>query len=536
MYIYDALYGKIEFPQIVWKCMMTPEIQRLREVRLCNINSLCITGSSNTNRFEHSVGTAYLAALNALYNKYSKEDSTLLIVSALLHDVANGPFGHSYEYLMEKQGFVPEKGLKNVFTGVVSFGQGAHGYSSPYEQIYFGQLRELNNLFNEKQKEKITNIIAGNHYLSRLISDKIDLDNIDNVFRMAYHMGIPFPIEAPIELAKSMYIKESQIVFKVNAEIYLNIWYETRRKVYKFLLLNPQEFAGKYMLTEAMDIVFENKFQNNEASEIKWYYTDFELLQNLYQHKETWIKRKVILKKNVDISQIGEIYNLPFDKQKLLLKQFVENIELSGFVKDKGKSGNSNRIVLTDTFKYTLVTPYIISIIDRNMHFEISDNNLYKITYIKYNPSHIISRLATGDLYDCLMIIKSTDIGKYNLFLDYSKRILIEDELECIIKSDKEFKGLNIGIHPILDVNKTERQLNVIIEGNENVVTIGKPSKDLLLGIFLKNEPFGLKHAKIHLKDKRLKLQGQILNFFRGVLDGDIDTINLYEEADEYGK
>lgn len=49
MYIWDALYGKIEFSPLVYKCMLSPEVQRLREVRLCNINSLCITGSSNTN-------------------------------------------------------------------------------------------------------------------------------------------------------------------------------------------------------------------------------------------------------------------------------------------------------------------------------------------------------------------------------------------------------------------------------------------------------------------------------------------------------
>ena len=64
MYIWDALYGKIDFSPFVYRCMLTPEVQRLREVRLCNINSLFITGSANTNRFEHSVGTAYLAMLN----------------------------------------------------------------------------------------------------------------------------------------------------------------------------------------------------------------------------------------------------------------------------------------------------------------------------------------------------------------------------------------------------------------------------------------------------------------------------------------
>ena len=62
--------------------MLTPEVQRLREVRLCNINSLCITGSANTNRYEHSVGTAFLAQINIesklqKHLRLSKQDKEL---------------------------------------------------------------------------------------------------------------------------------------------------------------------------------------------------------------------------------------------------------------------------------------------------------------------------------------------------------------------------------------------------------------------------------------------------------------------------
>ena len=69
MYIYDCLYGKMEFNKKVIRCILTPEMQRLREVRLGNINSLFLTGSANINRFEHSVGTAYLATINENANK-----------------------------------------------------------------------------------------------------------------------------------------------------------------------------------------------------------------------------------------------------------------------------------------------------------------------------------------------------------------------------------------------------------------------------------------------------------------------------------
>ncbi len=544
MYIYDALYGKVEFPSFVWRCILTPEVQRLREVRLCNINSLCITGSANTNRFEHSVGTAFLAEYNVLHNKdkYVNHCHELdeLVLASLLHDVANGPFGHSYEYLREKEGFVPEKGLKNIFSSVVEFGQGATGYSTPYEKVFFGQLRSLTGILSESQKQTISDIIGGNHYFSKLLVNNIDFDNIDNVFRMAYHMGIPFPIEAPIELAKSMYLVGEQVVYRKSAEKYLHCWYETRKKVYKFLLLNPQEFAGKYMLSEAMDISFQDKFQNNTQFGVKWYYTDFQLLEMLSNddQKEKWIDGYQLLKNPIDIDQVECIRNLPKTDQTTALKSFVESIELTTPIKNRGKSGNSRNIELSDSFTYETKEENgesEVLIHDRGMHFVIQGEKLFKKVRVKYNPSQIISRLVCGDLYDCLMIVKSKDLSKYSWFLDYERRIGIENELESIIRSNKDFRSLNIGIHPILDKNKTERKLEVLYEGEDSPSTIGVSSNDLLLGVFLKNEPYGLKHAKTPLAKHREELKLQVLNFFSKLLDGAIDVVNLYEEVDEYG-
>lgn len=540
MYIYDALYGKIDFPQIVWKCMMSPEVQRLREVRLCNINSLCITGSANTNRFEHSVGTAFLAMYNMQTNEnkysYQKRDVENFVLAALLHDISNGPFGHSYEYLKEKQGFVPEKGLKNTFSPLTQYGQGATGYSSPYEKIFFGKPRALTEILSETQKTVISDIIAGDHYLSKLLVNTIDLDNIDNVFRMAYHMGIPFPIEAPLELAKSMYIKDGCVLFDASAKSYLEIWYETRKKMYKFLLLNPQEFAGKYMLTEALDITFESMLQNDTPWDIKWYFTDYELLENLDKQKELWLARHDILKKNIGQNIYDNFKRLDSETQIVELKKLIESIDLTTPIKEKGKKGNSNRIILSNTFKYEfLENTASLLIRDRNMVFEIRNDNLYKKILVKYNPSQIISRLVSGDLYDCLMIIKSSDIDKYNKFLNYQSRLEIENELESFVRTDKVFQSLNIGIHPILDCNKTERKLEITLDGNPDPIQIGNSSRDLLLGIFLKNEPYGLKHSKIPLKNHREKLIEYVLDFFSSFLDGEIKTVELYDEVNKYG-
>lgn len=544
MYIWDALYGKIEFSPLVYKCMLSPEVQRLREVRLCNINSLCITGSSNTNRFEHSVGTAYLAAINIeaavqKHLKLTKKEKETFIIAALLHDVANGPFGHSYEYIMEKKGFIPEQGLGDVLGDVVSTGIGAHKNSSPFETIFFGKLRALTSILNGSQKEEVSQIIAGCHPLSKLISDSIDLDNIDNVFRMAYHMGLDFRKEAPIKLAESMFIENGSVVFLQEAKTYLEEWYLVRQRVYKFLLLNPQEFAGKYMLTEAMDILFECISQGKaEGRDIKWNYTDYQLMEELDLLKEKWLKRKTLLLENVDAKVMAEIKGEESkEEQRSLLKEYLEGLTLTVSIKEKGKTGESNKLLLSENFSYEIEEDGTATIKNRNMDFEISGSKLYKVVNIRYNTSQIISRLMTGDLYQCLMILETPDVSKYGNFLEYSKRITLEDELEAKIRASKDFSRLSIGLHPILDINKTERQLRVLFKDMADPVVIGNTaSKKLLIGVFIKNEPYGLRHAKFSLGSKQNKLIDILTEYFASYFENGAKVVPLYEEADRYGQ
>lgn len=544
MYIWDALYGKIEFSPLVYKCMLSPEVQRLREVRLCNINSLCITGSSNTNRFEHSVGTAYLAAINIeaavqKHLKLTKKEKETFIIAALLHDVANGPFGHSYEYIMEKKGFIPEQGLGDVLGDVVSTGIGAHKNSSPFETIFFGKLRALTSILNGSQKEEVSQIIAGCHPLSKLISDSIDLDNIDNVFRMAYHMGLDFRKEAPIKLAESMFIENGSVVFLQEAKTYLEEWYLVRQRVYKFLLLNPQEFAGKYMLTEAMDILFECISQGKaEGRDIKWNYTDYQLMEELDLLKEKWLKRKTLLLENVDAKVVAEIKGEESkEEQRILLKEYLEGLTLTVSIKEKGKTGESNKLLLSENFSYEIEEDGTATIKNRNMDFEISGSKLYKVVNIRYNTSQIISRLMTGDLYQCLMILETPDVSKYGNFLEYSKRITLEDELEAKIRASNDFSRLSIGLHPILDINKTERQLRVLFKDMADPVVIGNTaSKKLLIGVFIKNEPYGLRHAKFSLGSKQNKLIDIVTEYFASYFENGAKVVPLYEEADRYGQ
>ena len=206
-------------------------------------------------------------------------------------------------------------------------------------------------------------------------------------------------------------------------------------------------------------------------------------------------------------------------------------------LKKKGKTGQSNKIALSPNFSYKFEENGAVAIENRNMTFEISESKLYKVVNIRYNSSQIISRLMTGDLYHCLMILETQDISKYGAFLEYSKRITIEDELEARIRTSKDFSRLNLGLHPILDVNKTERQLKVTFKDVNAPVVIGNmASKKLLIGVFIKNEPYGLRHAKFSLGKNQNKLIDIVTEYFASYFENGAKAVPLYEEADRYGQ
>src|SRR5262245_43001123 len=102
-YVFDALYGPVHFPDYVWTIAGSPEFQRLRDVRLCNINSLCLPGGANISRYEHCLGTAFLALEHVAHigQSLSSDESRCLVLAALLHDVGSTAFGHSVQYVLD---------------------------------------------------------------------------------------------------------------------------------------------------------------------------------------------------------------------------------------------------------------------------------------------------------------------------------------------------------------------------------------------------------------------------------------------------
>ncbi|KAK2909493.1 hypothetical protein Q8A67_005330 [Cirrhinus molitorella] len=105
----DPIHGHMELHPLLVKIIDTPQFQRLRHIKQLGGKYLVYPGASH-NRFEHSIGVAYLAGrlVKSLHNnqselKITKQDFLCVQIAGLCHDLGHGPASHVFDNL-----FIPE--------------------------------------------------------------------------------------------------------------------------------------------------------------------------------------------------------------------------------------------------------------------------------------------------------------------------------------------------------------------------------------------------------------------------------------------
>jgi uncharacterized protein len=278
-YVYDALYGRVQYPDYVWDILSCPEIQRLREVRLCNINSLCLPGGANINRYEHSLGAAYLAlqCVSAWPTAIDEKTKKRVVLAALLHDLGTTAFGHSVQYVLDTRGYQHDSVYDIITQQDGSDRQGKYSYQqAKMEPIYFGLPKRLVRLIDDEDLRAINDIVKGRGPLAPLVNGTVDLDNLDNVYRLAYHIGLVHATDVPLKIASAMWIEDGHLVIRDSVADLITDWYEVRKTLYHYLLLNPDEFSAKCMLEEALYLA-----QTRSSGLFSWNDVDYQLLEKL---------------------------------------------------------------------------------------------------------------------------------------------------------------------------------------------------------------------------------------------------------------
>ncbi len=97
--VQDPVHGSIRVDGVFLEIMDRHEMQRLRSVKQLGLGNLVFPGANHT-RFEHCLGTYHLAGRMAKAIGLSWEDSDVVRMAGMLHDVCHPPFSHVLEPAM----------------------------------------------------------------------------------------------------------------------------------------------------------------------------------------------------------------------------------------------------------------------------------------------------------------------------------------------------------------------------------------------------------------------------------------------------
>ena len=170
----DAVHGDVELGPLEMELIDTPEFQRLRGIKQLGTAYL-IYPSAMHSRFEHSIGTAWMASriLESVRRSVSvnADDETLIRAAALLHDVTHIPFGHTLE---DERGVLPRHD------------QDSERFAYFFRDSSIGEVLRRNGV-----AEEVESILLGGPTLaSDIVSGAISADLLDYLRRDTYFCGL----------------------------------------------------------------------------------------------------------------------------------------------------------------------------------------------------------------------------------------------------------------------------------------------------------------------------------------------------------
>jgi len=171
--VLDPVHGYIELDDFVLDLLGTSQVQRLRRVRQLGFSNLVYPGANHT-RFEHSLGTMYLASL-LIKNLDSIEEDTKIEIKAasLLHDIGHGPFSHVTENIIDKYTRRRHEDIKEVL------GKGEIGEALKKHGVSPGNVAKH---------------VKGETSVGQIVNSEIDVDKMDYLVRDAHYTGVAFGV------------------------------------------------------------------------------------------------------------------------------------------------------------------------------------------------------------------------------------------------------------------------------------------------------------------------------------------------------
>lgn len=336
----DLLYGEIELPNWIMPFLRIPEFVRLRGVRLSNIDSFQYKDFGSATRYDHALGVTHLAFRIAKLRRFNLTDTVHIALAALLHDVGTPPFAHTLEIIFDDV----DHELEVWNTLGIDTNEHKTEFNAYQNELpqFVSRCKSLSkNLGITINPETVAQIIDGNNDLGFLIKGSIDLDNIDNVIRGSYYMGIPTSGALAESIAEWLSSFKSQPSLEENIPNNVQLWLELRDEYYRFFFDSNDEEKGRQAL---LQFIIRESVHLGFLREQMLKKTDEGLISSIFEFSHKLGSDGKILsdavRKYRQLEAIPKITEIPIDDEYVLnafrvkasIKWIERNLRQPGFV------------------------------------------------------------------------------------------------------------------------------------------------------------------------------------------------------------
>jgi len=349
--ISDPIHGYINFTTPSGKKEKTekdlidsPWLQRLRNVYQLQ-SARWVYPSAEHSRFQHSLGAMYVAGRFAkhLYPslKASTEDcpseayiEELLRVTALLHDVGHGPFGHFFdENFLEGLGLTHEIVGQSIIVNqlgdiIKKIKRGPGGNLSEGETLNPEEIAFLIRKDSQDKKKRPRWL----RFLQPLFSGIYTVDNLDYVLRDSYMCGVSIgPIDMERLMHYSFFTKKGLTLHRAGSSA-LTMFLNARLYLYSNVYYHRTTRAIDLHLREIFKDTMKIIFPYNPVNRLDRYLelTDWSLLEEVRRWKRSGDrKRRRLFKEWERILGRDVKWRMAFDTT-LSLKEFEKGKTIIG--------------------------------------------------------------------------------------------------------------------------------------------------------------------------------------------------------------
>lgn len=232
----DPIHGYVRVDEeVVWRCIQTREVQRLRRVRQLGSTSMAYHAGEHS-RFAHSLGVYEIIRrmvneVKDLRDSLTDYEKVTVMLAGLLHDVGHAPFSHSFETIMNCK--------HEVYTVNIIVNK--------------SEVNDLLNEYGETLAKDVASVIDGTHtnqILCQLVSSQLDADRMDYLLRDSYCTGTKYGEFDLERILRTMRVADGKVVVKASGThaiedyimaryyMYWQVYYHPVSRSYDALLNN----------------------------------------------------------------------------------------------------------------------------------------------------------------------------------------------------------------------------------------------------------------------------------------------------------